>query len=135
MSAGRREGGNEGRRFKMKRNHRNLKAWQLGIDLVERVYATTSDFPREELFGLAAQMRRAAVSVPSNIAEGFARPGTKELVRFIGIAAASLSELDTHVEIARRLGYLKDGVLAEQIDEVSGILMGLDASLKRRLRA
>ena len=118
----------------MKRNHRSLKAWQLGIDLVERVYSTTATFPRAEIFGLAAQMRRAAVSVPSNIAEGFARTGTRELVRFLGIAAASLSELDTHVEIARRLGYLKDTLLADRIDEVAAVLMGLDASLKRRLK-
>jgi len=116
----------------VKRNHRSLKAWQLGIDLVERVYSAAAAFPREEIFGLAGQMRRAAVSVPSNIAEGFARPGTRELVRFLAIAVASLSELDTHVEIARRLEYLKDTVLADRIDELAAVLMGLDASLKRK---
>jgi four helix bundle protein len=79
----------------MKRNHRSLKAWQLGIDLVEYVYGVTRGFPREELFGLTAQMRRAAVLVPANIAEGSARVGTKELLRFAGIAVASLSELDS----------------------------------------
>ena len=118
----------------MKRNHRTLKAWRLGIDLVEFVYRTTRLFPHEELFGLTSQMRRAAVSVPANIAEGFARPGTKELIRFIGIAAGSLSELDTHVEIAHRLGYLQDLTLAQRIDELAAVVMGLDASLKRRLR-
>jgi len=118
----------------LKRNHRTLKAWQLGIDLVQQVYVSTRTFPNEEVFGLTAQMRRAAVSVPANIAEGFARAGTKELLRFLTIAAASLSELDTHVEIARRLGYLKDGALAERIDEVAAVVMGLEASLKRRLR-
>jgi len=118
----------------LKRNHRSLKAWQLGIDLVEQVYASTRTFPKEELFGLTAQMRRAAISVPANIAEGFARSGTKELLRFMGIAAASLSELDTHVEIAHRLGYLKNGALSERIDELAAVVMGLDASLKRRLR-
>jgi len=76
----------------------------LGIDLVQQVYVSTRTFPNEEVFGLTAQMRRAAVSVPANIAEGFARAGTKELLRFLTIAAASSSELDTHVEIARRLG-------------------------------
>jgi four helix bundle protein len=118
----------------LKRNHRSLKAGQLGIDLVEQVYASTRTFPKEEIYGLTAQMRRAAVSVPANIAEGFARSGTKELLRFISIAAASLSELDTHVEIARRLGYLKNGAISERIDELAAVVMGLDASLKRRLR-
>ncbi len=117
----------------MKRNHRSLKAWQKAIELVERVYAETREFPKDELFGLTSQMRRAAVSVPANIAEGAARPGTKELLRFLGIAAASLSELDTHVEIARRLGYLKDDALHAEIDAVSALLMGLHASVKKKL--
>ena len=118
----------------MKRNHRSLKAWQQGIELVELIYAETRGFPKEELFGLTAQMRRAAVSVPANIAEGSARLGTRELVRFLSIAAASLSELDTHVEIARRLGYLKDDKLNERIDAVAALLMGLSASVKRRIQ-
>jgi four helix bundle protein len=118
----------------VKRNHRSLKAWQKAIELVEHMYAATASFPREELFGLASQMRRAAVSVPANIAEGAARSGTKELVRFLSIAEASLSELDTHVEIARRLGYLKNDQLHREIDAVAALLMGLSASLKRKLQ-
>ena len=117
----------------MKRNHRSLKTWQEAVNLVEHVYAATRSFPKEEMFGLAAQMRRAAVSVPANIAEGAARAGTKELVRFLSIAAASLSELDTHVEIARRLGYLEGPGLFERIDSVAGLLMGLNASIKRKM--
>jgi four helix bundle protein len=116
----------------MKRNHRSLKAWQQGVLLVEYVYAATRTFPKEELFGLTNQMRRAAVSVPANIAEGAARAGTKELLQFLSIAAASLSELDTHAEIAKRLGYLKDDSLFSQIDDVSGLLMGLSASIRRK---
>ena len=117
----------------MKRNHRSLKAWQQAIDLVEHVYAETAKFPRDELFALTSQMRRAAVSVPANIAEGAARSGTKELVRFLSIASASLSELDTHVEIARRLGYLKGNILVEEIDTVSALLMGLSASVRKKM--
>jgi four helix bundle protein len=79
-------------------------------------------------------MRRAAISVPANIAEGAARAGTKELLQFLSIAAASLSELDTHVEIAMRLGYLKDDTLLMEIDAVARLLMGLSASIKRRPR-
>ena len=117
----------------MKRGHRSLRAWQEAIKLVEQVYAATHTFPKDELFGLTAQMRRSAVSVPANIAEGAARAGTKELLRYLSIASASLSELDTHVEIARRLGYLKNEQLDEQIGGVAGLLMGLEASLKKRL--
>jgi four helix bundle protein len=117
----------------VKRNHRSLKAWQKAIELVEHVYAETRHFPKEELFGLTSQMRRAAVSVPANIAEGAARSGTRELARYLSIAAASLSELDTHVEIAIRLGFLKDNHLISEIDAVAGLLMGLNASIKRKL--
>lgn len=116
----------------MKRNHRSLKVWQESITLVEHVYEATRTFPREELFGLTSQMRRSAVSVPANIAEGSARSGTKELLQFLSIAAASLSELDTHVEIAVRLRYLEDDGLTREIDDVAGLLMGLIASIKRR---
>jgi four helix bundle protein len=117
----------------VKRNHRSLKAWQQAIQLVEHVYSLSATFPKEELFGLSSQMRRAAVSVPANIADGAARSGTKELLRFLGIANASLSELDTHVEIARRLGYLKDNALELDIDSVSALIMGLVASVKKKL--
>lgn len=118
----------------MKRNHRSLKAWQQAVELVERIYAVSRTFPKEELFGLTSQMRRAAVSIPANIAEGSARSGTRELVRYLSIAGASLSELDTHVEIARRLGYLKDDTLNERMDAVAALLMGLSAALKRKLQ-
>ena len=83
--------------------------------------------------GLSSQLQRAAVSVPANIAEGFARNGTKELLHFLSIAAGSLSELDTLIELAARLGYLNNvEELNGKVDEVSGLLMGLSASIKRR---
>ena len=117
----------------MKRNHRDLKAWQQAIELVTMVYAATSSFPSTEKFGLANQLQRAAVSVPANIAEGFARTGTKELLHFLSIASGSLSELDTLIEIATRLDYLNNAEeLNGKVDEVSGLLMGLSASIKRR---
>jgi four helix bundle protein len=117
----------------VKRGHRNLKAWQQAMELVTAVYTATSAFPAQEKFGLTSQLQRAAVSVPANIAEGFARNGTKELLHFLSIAAGSLSELDTLIELAARLGYLNNAEeLNGKVDEVSGLLMGLSASIKRR---
>jgi four helix bundle protein len=120
----------------VKRAHRNLKAWQQAMDLVTAIYTATSLFPAQEKFGLTSQLQRAAVSVPANIAEGFARNGTKELLYFLGIAAGSLSELDTLIELAGRLGYLsKAEELNGKVDEVSGLIMGLSASIRRKAAA
>ena len=117
----------------MKRNHRTLLVWQEAVELVVLVHQTTKSFPREEIYGLASQMRRAATAVPSNIAEGFARAGTRELLRYLNMAAASLSELDTQVEIARRLGYLADAPdVCGTVDKVSRLLAALVTSLKRK---
>ncbi|SFC36942.1 four helix bundle protein [Parapedobacter composti] len=78
------------------------------MDLVEIIYNRTSGFPKEEVYGLTAQLRRSAVSVPSNIAEGFMRKNTREYIQFIHIAQGSLGELDTQIEIAKRLSYVDD---------------------------
>ena len=86
--------------------HRDLLAWQEAIRLVEIVCRDTAGFPNEETFGLKSQLRRSAVSVPSNIAEGSARNTTGELVQFLGIARGSLAELETQLEVATRLGLL-----------------------------
>ena len=95
------------------------------------VYKATETFPKSEVYGLTSQIRRAAVSVPANIAEGAARRGAPELRRFLSIAQGSLSELDTHVEVAHRLGFLKNReVLDEKIGRVFQLLTGLAASLK-----
>ena len=118
----------------MKRSHRNLQAWQQAMDLVTAIYRTTANFPKDEQYGMSSQLRRAAVSVPANIAEGFARNGSKELLHFLGIAAGSLSELDTLVELAARLGYLTETAeLSGKVDEVSGLVMGSAASIRRKL--
>ena len=117
----------------MKRGHRSLKAWQQAMELVTDIYAATSLFPVQEQYGLTSQMRRAAVSVSANIAEGFARNGNKELLHFLSISAGSLSELDTLVELAARLCYLNNAEeLNGKVDDVSGLVMGLAASIRRR---
>lgn len=102
--------------------------------LVEVIYTITSSFPSDERFGLTQQLPRAAVSVPANIAEGFARNGSREPIHFLGIAAGSLSELDTLLELAQRLGLCRiDDGLRTQVDKVSGMLMALAASIRKRV--
>ena len=118
----------------MRRAHHELVVWQSRIALVKTIYDLTSKFPREETFGLTAQMRRAAVSVPSNIAEGAARSSKKEFGHFLAIARGSLSELETQLEIAKQLGYLVDEQTTEQhVDKIFALLSGLIRSNKAKL--
>ena len=117
----------------MKRKHHDLLAWQQAIKLVEAVYLVTQSFPREEIYGLTSQIRRAAVSVPSNIAEGAARSGAKEFAHFLAMARGSLSELETQLIIARNLGYLKtDNDIFELLEKVFALTGGLLASLRKQ---
>jgi four helix bundle protein len=90
------------------KSFRDLRVWQLAMELVELIYRTSRDFPKEELYGLTSQIRRAAVSIPSNLAEGHTREHTKEFLNHISMAQASLAEVDTQLEIARRLNYISD---------------------------
>src|SRR5438094_309288 len=90
------------------KSFRDLRVWQAGIDLVRNVYELTSKFPRSEVYGLASQMQRAAVSITSNIAEGHARESTKEYLQHLSIAQASLAELETQLEIAKQLNYISE---------------------------
>ncbi|MFV0571508.1 MAG: four helix bundle protein [Xanthomarina gelatinilytica] len=95
------------------RSHKDLKVWQESMDFVVMIYEITAQFPSNETFGLISQLRRASVSIPSNIAEGAGRKGAKEFSRFLYIALGSLSEVETQLEIALRLQYLKN------VDEVN----------------
>src|SRR2546421_12926491 len=92
------------------RPHEKLDVWIRSIDLVMTVYKATESFPKEERFGLTSQIRRAAISVPANIAEGAARRSPKEFVHFISNAQGSARELETELLIAQRLGYLSESV-------------------------
>jgi four helix bundle protein len=87
----------------MVRSFRDLEVWRLGLDLVQSVYECTATFPKSETFGLSAQMRGAAVSIPSNIAEGQARNSSKQFLQFLSFALGSLAELETQLELAARL--------------------------------
>ena len=110
----------------MRRNHKDLRVWQSAMLLVEDIYRLTSTFPREELFGLTSQMRRAAISAPSDIAEGSARRGTKELLYFLGIATGSLAELDTQLDLALRLKFCTEITsIQSRLDEVSALTLAL----------
>lgn len=90
------------------KTHKDLDVWKKSVDFVTDLYKVTQDFPKEELYGLTSQMRRAAISIPSNIAEGSARQGNKELVQFLCIALGSAVELDTQLNIARNLTYINE---------------------------
>jgi four helix bundle protein len=111
-----------------------LDVWKQAMALVVDVYALTAMLPQNEQYGLVSQLRRAAVSVPANIAEGAARNWSKEFLHFLGIASGSLSELDTLIDLARQLGYVEDTEeLNAKVDDVSGLVMGLASSIRRKL--
>jgi four helix bundle protein len=110
------------------KDYKDLKVWQKGIDIVDKVYAITAAFPKEELYGLVIQMRKASVSILSNIAEGFARQHNKEYKQFLYISLGSCAELDTQLIIADRRNYVakKDlEELAEDINHESRMLVSL----------
>jgi four helix bundle protein len=113
--------------------YRDLVVWQKAMDLVEGVYRVTHGWPKDELYGLTNQIRRAAVSIPANVAEGQGRTGAREFLHHLSIACDSLHELETHLLIARRLSYL-DGQqcdsLINQTTEIDRLLHGLIKSLR-----
>jgi four helix bundle protein len=114
------------------KSYRELFAWQKAMDLVALVYRASARFPREEVFGLTSQLRRATVAIPSNIAEGQGRRSTREFLNFLSIAHGSLCEVETQILIAQRLHYLADAdvnTLLEMAAEVGRLLNGLSNSL------
>ncbi|MGK6352517.1 four helix bundle protein [Parapedobacter sp. DT-150] len=116
-------------------SYRDLDVWNNAMNLVELIYKSTGSFPREEVYGLTSQIRRSAVSIPSNIAEGFMRKNTREYLQFLYIAQGSLGELDTQLEIVKRLNYLDDSTAVdEDIETIRKQLYGLINSLKQRIK-
>jgi len=118
--------GNKIRRFT------DLRVWQKGVELVKEIYGITKNFPKEELYGLSMQMRRAAVSIPSNIAEGFRRKYIKEYRQFLRVALGSCAELETQIIIARELNYLnmdESKNLMASIDYICRMLFNLENKL------
>jgi four helix bundle protein len=118
----------------MERAHKKLDVWKESVALAVEIYHLTEAFPKAELYGLTSQMRRAAVSVPSNIAEGAGRSSSKEFLQFLVIARGSLSELDTQLEISRQLSYLSDDVSVKvdaQLNSIGAKLAGLMNHVRR----
>ena len=115
-------------------SYRDLVAWQLAIELTDQIYACSRSWPRDELFGLTSQVRRAAVSVAANIAEGQGRNGDREFVNHLGIAHGSLCEVETLLVIATRQSYLssdKESNILALTSRVAGLIHGLKKSLRQ----
>lgn len=114
------------------KSFRDLRIWQKSMYLVEKIYETTANFPKIETYGLISQMQRAVVSIPSNIAEGHRRRHNKEYRQFLNISPGSCGELETQIEIAKRLKYLSDGKyneLIEELDYLCGMIQTLITKL------
>lgn len=118
------------------KTHKDLEVWQKAIAFVTDVYNQTGNFPKEEMYGLVSQLRRSAVSIPSNIAEGGARQSNKEFIQFLYVALGSLMELDTQLIIAKNLNFLSDENLNDlqtKGDEIGKMLNGLIKYRKSKL--
>ena len=118
--------------------HRDLRVWQQSIDFVSSIYLMTRSLPKEELFGLVSQMRRAAVSVPSNIAEGYARGTDKEKIHFLRISSGSMSELETQLTLCLKLGYISQeeyNTTSEKLVSVWKQLNALISVIRKRINS
>ncbi len=118
----------------LSKGHLKLEVWQKSVDLVSVIYKITLDFPKHESFGISSQLRRAGVSVPANIAEGAARTGNREYIRFLSISLGSLSELETLIIIAERCGYITKEQSSEidfKLGEIRRMLIGLTKFLQK----
>ncbi len=116
------------------RPHEQLDAWSCAVDFVIEIYKSTEGFPKEERYGLTSQIRRAAVSIPANIAEGAARRSSKEFIHFLSNAQGSASELETELIIASKLGYIEEVRfvrLKEDLQKIGRLITGLSRHLQR----
>jgi four helix bundle protein len=117
----------------MGKPHHNLEVWKRALKFVTKIYKITAKFPDDEKFGLVSQMRRAAVSIPSNIAEGAARNSKKEFINFLHIAQGSTAELETQILISRNLDFVSQSQtepLLKELEEISRMIIGLQKSLR-----
>jgi four helix bundle protein len=116
------------------KSYKDLELWQVSMNFVTEIYKLTKGFPKEELYGLTSQIRRCVISIPSNIAEGASRKGTKEFIQFLWIANGSLSEFETQIEIAQKLGYLDSiEIVIERVKHIRKMMHGLIHSLENKI--
>lgn len=116
------------------RSHKDLDVYNFSLNLVDSIYNLTKVFPKEEIYGLTSQMRRSAISIPSNISEGAARKHRKEFIHFLYIASGSLAELETQIIIAKRQNYLNNEEIFEILKEVRKKLIGLIKSIEKNIK-
>jgi len=116
-------------------NHKDLDVWNKGVSLVTDIYKLTKNYPKDEVYGLVNQMRKAAVSIPSNIAEGASRNSDKEFIQFLYVALGSASELETQIIISRNLSYIEDAESENHLRNIESLKMlnGLTIHLKRKI--
>ena len=117
------------------KSHKDLDVWKRSIALVSVIYAVTKDFPKEELYGITSQIRRAAVSIPSNISEGAARYHNKEFVQFLYITLGSLSELETQIIVSEKLNYISNAIsekIQNELSDIRKMVLGLISHLRKK---
>ena len=114
------------------KTHKDLDIWKRGTGFVEQIYKTTTSFPKEEIYGLTSQIRRASISYPSNIAEGAARFSKKEFIQFLYVSLGSLSEVETQLIIAEKLRYLKADKLLEEVEALRRMTLNFIKYLKSK---
>ena len=114
------------------KTHKDLDVWKKSIDFVTKVYNLTGKFPNNEKFGIVSQIRRAAVSIPSNIAEGSARNSKKELIQFLYISLGSAAELETQLIISEKLKYIENLAILNDLNDIQKMIMGLIKYLRNQ---
>ncbi len=112
-------------------SHKKMDVWKFSVELVKEIYLITQEFPKSEIYGLTSQLRRSAISIPSNLSEGLSRNSSKEKARYIDIARSSLVELDTQIEIALSLGYC-DNLIIENASKLSNSIFGMLTRLLKK---
>ncbi|UCG28439.1 MAG: four helix bundle protein [Bacteroidales bacterium] len=113
-------------------SHKDLEVWKRAIQLIKKIYQESAKFPKEELYGLTIQIRRSAVSIPSNIAEGAARQTIKEFIHFLYIALGSIAELETQLIVAQELDFINSEDLLNELSEIRKMLIGLIKYQKKK---
>ena len=114
--------------------HKDLEAWKKSVELVTEVYNITKTFPEDEKYGMVSQIRRAAISIPSNIAEGAARNSNKEMLRFLDISLGSIAELETQIIISQKLEYINQTDIYEKINSTAALINGLKKYLQNKTK-